>query len=335
MRRHFRRALWLLVLPALWLGWGTVCPMWSSATPYRETLDEHDTLLVVGDLQRTSIAEAWLLRRERNDAARRAILRALSDERDVAGVLLLGDLVFDGSSCADWARLDEELSPLRERPLVLVPGNHDYWGLDAQACARLHERFPSLAERSWRTFRFGAPAGGAGDERRGALAFVLLDSNPDVIGPDGWSAQRRWLRDELRGLREDASIRGVVLAMHHPALTNSTVTGDDDAAAELVQLASETFEPMLVLSGHAHAYEHFVIGARHHVVSGGGGGPRVTLLEGEARRHRDVFEGPSPRPFHYLRLRATREGVRVEAHGFRSGESEPSRFDRFVVPWSR
>jgi hypothetical protein len=102
-----------------------------------------------------------------------------------------------------------------------------------------------------------------------------------------------------------------------------------------VQLACETFEPMLVLSGHAHAYEHFVIGARHHVVSGGGGGPRVTLLEGEARRHRDVFEGPSPRPFHYLRLRAVREGVRVEAHGFRSGESEPRRFDRFVVPWSR
>lgn len=310
------------MLPVLWLGWGFVCPAWSSATPYRETLDDGATLLVVGDLQRTSLAEAWILRRERNDAARRTILRALANERDVAGLLLLGDLVFDGSSCRDWAHLDEELEPLRDRAMLLVPGNHDYWGLDAQACARVIERFPSLEERTWRTVRFGE------------LAFVLLDTSPDVIGPEGWSAQRSWLRDELRSLRDD-DVRGVVLAMHHPALTNSTVTGDDDAAAELVQLASETFEPMLVLSGHAHAYEHFMVGGRHHVVSGGGGGPRVTLLEGEARRHRDVFEGPSPRPFHYLRLRVVREGLRVEAHGFRSGESEARRFDRFVVPWSR
>jgi hypothetical protein len=92
---------------------------------------------------------------------------------------------------------------------------------------------------------------------------------------------------------------------------------------------------MLVLSGHAHAYEHFVVGARHHVVSGGGGGPRVTLLEGDARRHEDRFEGPSPRPFHFVRLVPTDEGLRVEAVGFRSGESEASRFDRFVVRWTR
>ncbi|MCB9631986.1 MAG: metallophosphoesterase [Sandaracinus sp.] len=321
MRRRLRRLVWLAFLPVLWLGWGSICPAWSSASPYRETLDDGDTLLVVGDLQRTSLAEAWLLRREQNDAARRRVLRAMEDETDVAGLLLLGDLVFDGSSCGDWTRLDAELDPQRERAMLLVPGNHDYWGLDAQACARLRERFPSLAERTWRTVRFGE------------LALVLLDSNPDVIGPGGWSAQRSWLREELRSLKDDRSVRGVVFAMHHPARTNSTVTEDDDASAELVELARETIEPMLVLSGHAHAYEHFVVGARHHVVSGGGGGPRVTLLEGEARRHRDRFEGPSPRPFHYLRLRRRAEGLVVEAHGFRTGESEVRRFDRFVVPW--
>lgn len=308
-------------MPALWLGWGAVCPAWSGTTPYAETLGAGETMLVVGDLQRTSLAEAWLLRREQNDAARRRILRAMADEPDVAGIVLLGDLVFDGSSCGEWARLDEELAPLRPHAMLLVPGNHDYWGIDAQACARLHERFPSLARTSWRTVRWRD------------LAFVLLDTNPDVIGPEGWSAQRRWLRDEMAALRRDANVRGVVLATHHPPATNSTVTGDDDAAAELVELARETWEPMLVLSGHAHAYEHFVLGARHHVVSGGGGGPRVTLLEGEARRHADRFDGPSLRPFHYLRLRTTPAGLRVEARGFRSGESAAEAFDAFVIPW--
>ena len=38
------------------------------------------------------------------------------------------------------------------------------------------------------------------------------------------------------------------------------------------------------------------------IVSGGGGGPRVKLLEGSAQRHQDLFKGPSPRPFHYLKI---------------------------------
>lgn len=321
MRRRLRLLALLALAPLVWLGWGYACPAWTDAAAYREELGEGASLLVVGDLQRTSWAEAWLMRREQNDAARRRVLRAIEDERDAAGVLLLGDLVFDGSSCGDWERLDAELAPLRDRALLLVPGNHDYWGVDALACARLRERFPGLASRTWRTLRWRH------------VAFVLLDTNPDVLGPEGWAAQRAWLRDELTRLRAEPTLRGLVLAMHHPARTNSTVTGDDDAAAELVALASETWEPMLVLSGHAHTYEHFVVGARHHVVSGGGGGPRVTLLEGEARRHEDRFEGPSPRPFHFVRLVPTDAGLRVEAVGFRSGESEASRFDRFVVAW--
>ena len=64
---------------------------------------------------------------------------------------------------------------------------------------------------------------------------------------------------------------------------------------------------------------------------GGGGGPRVELLDGEQVRHADRFEGPSPRPFHYLRLTPRRGGLVVEARGFRTGQTAVERVDRFVI----
>lgn len=64
-----------------------------------------------------------------------------------------------------------------------------------------------------------------------------------------------------------------------------------------------------MISGHAHAYEHFVEQGVQFVVSGGGGGPRVKLREG-SRAREDRFEGPSPRPFHYQAVEPRQDGVR-------------------------
>src|SRR5205823_2004623 len=86
------------------------------------------------------------------------------------------------------------------------------------------------------------------------------------------------------------------------------------------------------ITGHAHAYERFQERGRTFVVSGGGGGPRVKLLEGKDARHRDLFAGPSPRPFHYLLIEQGNEGLDVAVRGFDKGE-QVRVIDRFTLPF--
>ncbi len=321
MRRTFRALLLLLGGAGCWLGWRYAGVRLADPPRYLHELGD-GPLLVVGDLQRTSALESWVLRREQNDAERARLLRAVEAEADAGGMLLLGDLVFDGSSAAEWERFDTLLAPLRGRGMVVALGNHDYWGPNAVARAHLRARFPWLNERSWEVVRWES------------VALVVVDTNEDELEPARWRAQRRWFERTLAGLDADPSVRMVVLACHHPPYTNSTVTGDElHVQRAFVEPLADHPKARLVLSGHVHAYEHFVEGGVHYVVSGGGGGPRVTLREDEAARHVDRFEGPSPRPFHFLVLRGVPRGLAVEVRGFRTGETAVGILDRFVVPW--
>jgi hypothetical protein len=88
-----------------------------------------------------------------------------------------------------------------------------------------------------------------------------------------------------------------------------------------------------MISGHTHAYEHFVEDGKHFIVTGGGGGPRVSLHTGQDQRHRDLFVGPAPRPFHYLWMVPETWGVGVEVWGLKKGESQVRAIDRFDLKW--
>ncbi|MEO8349054.1 MAG: metallophosphoesterase, partial [Acidobacteriota bacterium] len=80
---------------------------------------------IASDFQRTSKAEVW---RESNREERAIILEAIAREEPEL-VLMLGDLVFYGSSASDWKEFDALAAPIREAqiPVLAVPGNHEYW----------------------------------------------------------------------------------------------------------------------------------------------------------------------------------------------------------------
>jgi hypothetical protein len=279
-------------------------------------------IAVVGDLQETLWIER-VLRRERNESASARLIADLAREKP--GLLvLLGDLVAVGSSQSDWRRLDTLLAPVRAAgiPALAVLGNHEYWGHAEAGLPHAAARFPQLGRNRWYA------------RIHGPLALIFLDSNRPELSDEAWAGQNRFLSDTLRALDGDARVKGIVVFDHHPPFTNSTTTSDEEAAQAFVGPFRASRKALAFVSGHAHAYERFVEGGRTFVVSGGGGGPRVQLLEGARRRHVDLAAGGSPRPFHYLLLEPGPAGVEVLVRGFPGGDAQVAVVDRFRLPYA-
>jgi Icc-related predicted phosphoesterase len=312
----------LLLSGGLWVGLGNVCAELGTPPSYPVTPREHGPILVVGDIQPTSFFERVFLRREDSGNAPDKLLRAMADE-DPRFVVLLGDLVFDGESCSDWDRADRLFAPLRETGagFLLAPGNHDWQGRDELCRKQLRGRFEHLRDAPF------------SETRVGELAFIQLESNQEVI-ENRWEEQAHFIEERLEALDEDDSVRGVFVLTHHPPFTNSTVTSDEThVQSTFIESFLHARKTLAFLSGHAHAYEHFERGGKTFIVSGGGGGPRVELLTGDDARHDDLFEGPSPRPFHYLRLEPGPDEVEVRVRGFASGQLGIDEVDSFTLAY--
>lgn len=279
---------------------------------------------ILGDVQPTSRLEFW---RETNSEETRRIVAEIARRRPDFTVLL-GDLVFHGSSARDWVRFDELAAPLREASIPLFPilGNHEYWLRREPALKNFFERFPEVGGRHWRL------------ERYGALGLVFLDSNERELGADAWMRQGAWLGETLIALDADPAVRGVLVFSHHPPYTNSTVTGDAAAVQRtFVAPFAAAAKTLAMVSGHVHSFERFVRGGKSYVVSGGGGGPRVRLAAGSSRRHADdVFEHEGPRglrPLHFLECAPADAGLDVAIVGLEKRSSAFVPLGTFSLPW--
>jgi exopolysaccharide biosynthesis protein len=128
--------------------------------------------------------------------ARRAMREAVASKPDL--VLINGDLV-DRGTTADFVLaksvIDAEL--VGKVPWYYVPGNHEADGGHGLA------EFQAAFGETHRVV-----------DVRG-IRLILLDSSRGTLRGGGFD-QIRMLRDGLDGARTDPSIRGVVVAMHHP-----------------------------------------------------------------------------------------------------------------------
>ncbi len=276
---------------------------------------------VVGDLQRTSRAEFW---RESNPEERRRLVAEIA-ARGPDFVVGLGDLVFHGSSRRDWEGFDALTAPLRAAAVPILPilGNHEYWGRRSSAWRNVVARFPHLAMSRWyaETYR--------------SLRLLFLDSNEGALGEAAWREETGWLEAELARADAEEAVKGVVVFVHHPPYTNSTVTGDElHVRRAFVPPFAASKKTIAMVSGHVHSYEHFVRGGKTFLVAGGGGGPRVRLARGARRRHADdVFEGPEVRHFHFLLCNPGASGLDVEVVGLEKGSDTFFPLARFALAW--
>jgi hypothetical protein len=279
------------------------------------------TITIVGDVQRTGMAEQVILSRPQNDSEREMILNAIGEERPDM-VLMLGDQVFAGGDDGDWSYFDRIMGKINGAriPVRAMLGNHDLMGLadEVRVSRPIFGSSVSAADRARCVHNFCERFPHQKDEvhgltRLGSIALVTLDSNFDQLTAADIRKQADRYKDWLSELDRDPSVKGVIVASHHPPYTNSDLPVSQDIADLFARPFLAARKTRLYLSGHVHSYERFVAGDKMFVVSGGGGGPR-RLIDTSADRpyHNDAYRIGTLRPFHYMRLTVKDDSLSTE-----------------------
>jgi hypothetical protein len=207
--------------------------------------------------------------------------------------------------------------------VITAFGNHEYWGGRERAERNVFFRFPVLERKHWYAITFGP------------LRLVVLDSNKGRLAKTEWEAQRKWYEETLDAADASEDTRGVLVLLHHPPFTNSTVTHDEEhVQSAFLPAFLRAKKTLAMLCGHVHNYERFAVGGKMLVVSGGGGGPRHRLSIGDKRRHPDDLVAGLPiRDFNFTIYTVRRTGLDAEVRGLPKGGHDFYSMDRFELPF--
>ncbi len=273
------------------------------ATYLQENIGTPAKIVVVGDLQRTSLVERMFLSREQNDLVRKKVVDAMAAEKPDA-MLLLGDMVSAGEDEKDWKYFDELMSEINKAqiPVYAALGNHDYGFVkrgagSLQLCFR---RFPRCQNRP-------------DVIGMGSIGLLTVDSNFDQMTPAVIREQTRLYKDALAKFDADPAIRAVIVASHHPPYTNSSLGPDQGVIENFAVPFLASKKTRLFFSGHVHSYERFKSEEKMFVVSGGGGGPRRSVIITPDRLFQNnEYNSGTLRPFHYIRLFVTTTAIEAQ-----------------------
>jgi len=294
-----------------------------------ESLDASRPLAVIGDLQQNRWFVRWARKRE-STAEEQPVLIADLHERvdEIAGLVIVGDLVYTGGSRNDWGHFDGLVAPVaRKVPVLPAIGNHDYYCLFMQTC--MHRVVPKEFRLRFPWFAPGKPYAVA----YGDLMLAFIDSETEL------EAQGAWLEQKMAEWAP--TYRAVLIFLHRPPFTDA-VTGnaepDLDVQEHIVARLAGSKPLPVVISGHIHGYEHLVVDGIHYMITAGGGGPRGMLA---AERPNDVYRGPEcernelgqvRRPFNYLLIERRAAAIGLTARGFCLETDDVSAIESFEIP---
>lgn len=269
---------------------GTNAPSTPSYAGIADIDPAKSIFLVVGDTQSTSHWEFW---RERNDKERKQLVDEIA-ARDPAFVINLGDLTTRGSSKKHWQNFDALHKTVLEKEIPYFPilGNHEYYGNKETALRNYFDRFPNLQQKHWYSFAWKN------------VALIMLDSNFSSLSENQVNEQDQWYLGELERYERDQTISYIIVCCHEAPFTNSRVVAPNKKSKKYFAEPFLKFKKTsLFFSGHAHTYEHFQIGGKTFIVSGGGGGPRHKVtIDPRKRQYDDAYVGGELRFMHFCEI---------------------------------
>jgi hypothetical protein len=228
-----------------------------------------------------------------NNKAVRQLLFSDIIEHNPRSVFHMGDLVTEGYHNPSWNTIDIFLDSLSEKEIPFYPvmGNHELIFMPERGEKNFQKRFPQHSRTGYSV-------------RVDSLAVILLNSNFGKMSEDEITKQNNWYNKTLDELDSDSSIQMIAVGTHYSPYTNSKrVSPSKDVQQYFVPGYLNSKKAKLFLSGHTHAFEHFIIEGKNFLVIGGGGGPQQPLSVGEDAMWKDNFNSEDKyRRFHYIRL---------------------------------
>lgn len=192
--------------------------------------------------------------------ADQTILTLAAAEPDL--VLHGGDITYQASPFDTWNRMASAMAPLFGRaPTHFVVGNHEFE--DGDEIVAQYERLFAGQGDAGATSRYFALTYGC------ARILCIDTESGDLRTMD--EPQIAWLDAELEAASADPTVRAILVAFHRPTYTLSKHAPGDTAVRELLHQRFVDHGVRLVLAGHAHCYERFVVDGVTYVVDGGGG----------------------------------------------------------------
>ena len=245
---------------------------------YRWSMLDGDGAPIEGTFQappgpNTPVVIAWLA--DTMYPASSDVARALGDHGPQL-VIHGGDIQYRTNPADTWNGFFLAMQPLFSQAAVqLCFGNHE---LDTEDEAsefydRLFAGKGGEAGR-WHAVRFGR-----------ALVVCLDSETGGLTDPEG--AQVAWARATLRAAVADGLVP--ILALHRPTYTLSKYGPSNLVARDVVHGLAKDFGAPLVLAGHVHGYERFLVDGVTYVIDGGGGALLTNLDE-----RRDEIEAARP-----------------------------------------
>lgn len=173
-----------------------------------------------------------------------------------------GDITYDPSPFDSWNRVMQEFRPLfAQAPIQFIVGNHEF-----ESQNEISVQF----DRLFGGQGFDAPSARYHAFTYGHVAFLCLDSESDELG-DAQSGQRIWLQARLEEAAANPDIGEIIVGFHRPLFSCGKRWIRDTTVRDALHPLFQDFGVRLVLCGHEHAYERFVVEGIHYVIDGGGG----------------------------------------------------------------
>jgi hypothetical protein len=231
-----------------------------------------------------------------NPAARRLLVEKILSEHPDA-VVMSGDVPYRGNVLADYDVFRSETASWRAAGLRIYPalGNHEFARCEPEVCLEnwwnAFPEMPQLRNRRWYAAQLGAQ-----------IYILSIDSDTSLLPG---SPQRAWIEQQIAAL--PASIRFVVITMHHPPVADVQTTLHVDHNPRpneislrdyLAAIAPRSRARFIVVAGHIHNYERFEENGVLYFVSGGGAAQPYEV----DRTPSDKYQDKDFPNYHYLRF---------------------------------
>ncbi|MBS1506117.1 MAG: metallophosphoesterase [Bacteroidetes bacterium] len=253
---------------------------------------------MISDTQAPMRVEKLFLKSHHNEHATSVLFQKIDSLKPMS-LFILGDVTSWSAKERKWRSMDGYLKACHEAGISThaLWGNHDVMGSVKKGKANFKKRFPDANPDGYYVVS-------------DSIAFVLLNSNFKRMKPEEINSQQKWYEETLALLDKDLSIAAIIVSCHHAPFTNSKIVRPSlEVQEKFVPLFLSTPKCKLFITGHAHAFEQFVVNEKNFLVIGGGGGIHQPLSTDRV----DVRADYKPE-FHFLGLTLHQKHLRVDSY---------------------